>query len=159
MRAVDALRLALGPLRVASLYESPALLPPEAATDAGAAFLNTAVVIPRCPVADPDVLLALAKHIEVAAGRRRGRRWAPRVLDIDLLLVGAAQRRSAALTVPHPGLAERRFVLTPLAEIAPDLPVPSTAHTVATLLDALPIAAPAVTRRPWPTAAGADRSR
>jgi len=73
----------------------------------------------------PEVLLAHLLDIEQAAGRTRARtRWAPRTLDLDLLLFGAEVREGAALTLPHPGTHSRPFVIHPLAEIAPDALVP-----------------------------------
>ena len=73
----------------------------------------------------PEALLRHLQAIERAAGRRRdGERWGPRTLDLDLLVHGAARRAGAALTLPHPRLAERAFVLEPLAEVAPDLEIP-----------------------------------
>ena len=81
-----------------------------------------------------DELLAVAKALERAAGRRSGPRHAPRPLDVDLLLYGALVSDRPELTLPHPGLRERRFVLAPLAEIAPDLAVPPDGATVAELL-------------------------
>lgn len=68
----------------------------------------------------PDLLTAL-QAIESSAGRERPYRNAPRTLDLDLLLYGSASIDSARLTVPHPRMNERAFVLVPLAEIAPDL--------------------------------------
>ena len=64
-------------------------------------------------------LLAQLQRLELQAGRRRPYRNAPRTLDLDLLLFGDGRIASAALTVPHPRLRERAFVLVPLAEIAP----------------------------------------
>jgi 2-amino-4-hydroxy-6-hydroxymethyldihydropteridine diphosphokinase len=61
-------------------------------------------------------------------------RFGPRPLDVDLLLYGALQSDNPELTLPHPRLRERRFMLEPLAEIAPDLPVPPDGATVAELL-------------------------
>ncbi len=67
-------------------------------------------------------LLAELQSIERRQGREReGVRWGPRTLDLDLLLYGEEQIRTKALTVPHPGLLQRSFVLFPLLEIAPDL--------------------------------------
>ena len=63
----------------------------------------------------------------------------PRPLDLDLILFGGEVRASAALTLPHPRAHERRFVLQPLREIAPDLILPGQSQTVARLLAALPI--------------------
>lgn len=66
----------------------------------------------------PATLLALLKRVERDFGRRRGQRWGDRVLDLDLLALGPLVVRAPGLTVPHPGLAQRRFVLDPLVEIA-----------------------------------------
>ena len=68
---------------------------------------------------DPSAMLQQLKTMERAFGRRRGRRWGPRVLDLDLVLWSGRDFRSRALSVPHPRLAERSFVLDPLAMIAP----------------------------------------
>jgi 2-amino-4-hydroxy-6-hydroxymethyldihydropteridine diphosphokinase len=77
----------------------------------------------RCDAAE---LLARLHKLEARHGRQRdGARWGPRPLDLDLLLFGRERIDTPALTVPHPGLAERNFVLYPLADIAPlDLDVP-----------------------------------
>ena len=74
----------------------------------------------------PHDLLDGLQAIEKAQGRdRQGERWGPRTLDLDLLLLGERRIDDERLTVPHPGIAERAFVLLPLAEIAPaELPVP-----------------------------------
>lgn len=69
-------------------------------------------------------LLAALQDIEARQGRVRDIRWGPRILDIDILLYGAELIEKPALTIPHPGLQERVFVLYPLYEIAPDLIVP-----------------------------------
>ncbi len=70
-------------------------------------------------------LLAELQAIEQRQGRLRGaQRWQARTLDLDLLLYGDMQLQDAELTVPHPGLPERAFVLYPLQEIAPDLVIP-----------------------------------
>lgn len=96
----------------------------------------------------PGELLALAKALELAAGRRRGVRFGPRPLDVDLLLYGDLETSSPELTLPHPRLRERRFVLEPLAEIAPDFPVPPDGAAVRDLLARLP-PEPAVERIEW----------
>jgi 2-amino-4-hydroxy-6-hydroxymethyldihydropteridine diphosphokinase len=80
-------------------------------------------------------LLAALRRIEARAGRvRTGVRWGPRTLDLDLLLLGDRTIRRPGLVVPHPGLAVRRFVLAPLAELCPGREVPGTGRTVAELL-------------------------
>ena len=114
-------------MRVASLYRSLPVSPVPQPD-----FLNTAALAHTS--LGPEEVLALAKALELAAGRRRGLRFGPRPLDIDLLLYGDRQSRDPELTLPHPRLAERRFMLEPLAEIAPDLPVPPEGVTVAELL-------------------------
>lgn len=75
---------------------------------------------------DAMALLDELQGIEAAHGRRReGVRWGPRPLDLDLLLFGTMQIDNSRLTVPHPGLAERHFVLYPLADVASrDLRIP-----------------------------------
>jgi len=84
----------------------------------------------------PDLLAAL-RGVEAAAGRVRAERWGPRTLDLDLLVFGSERIATAELTVPHPGIAERGFVLAPLADVAPTLKVPGSAR-VEQLLRALP---------------------
>jgi 2-amino-4-hydroxy-6-hydroxymethyldihydropteridine diphosphokinase len=69
-------------------------------------------------------LLSELQAIETAMGRRRGERWGPRVIDLDLLVYGDEVIREDGLVVPHPGIAERNFVLLPLREIAPELVIP-----------------------------------
>jgi len=82
----------------------------------------------------PRALLEALLGVERAAGRRRdGTRWGPRVLDLDILLYGDRVLDEHGLRVPHPHLAERAFVLLPLAEIAPELSVPGLARVDALL--------------------------
>jgi 2-amino-4-hydroxy-6-hydroxymethyldihydropteridine diphosphokinase len=125
--ALRQLAAALGPLRVASLYRSAPVSPvpqPE--------YLNTAAL--AYTVLGPEEILGLAKALELAAGRRSGLRFGPRPLDIDLLVHGSRRSDAPELTLPHPRLTERRFMLAPLAEIAPELQVPGTNATVRELL-------------------------
>jgi 2-amino-4-hydroxy-6-hydroxymethyldihydropteridine diphosphokinase len=72
----------------------------------------------------PDALLQALQALEQAQGRQRNLHWGPRTLDLDILLYGQLQLQSESLTIPHPGLYLRNFVLYPLAEIAPKLIFP-----------------------------------
>ena len=98
------------------------------------AFLNAA-----CRVASelppPDLLVAL-KEIERSLGRRPGRRFGPRAIDVDILLWEGGAWSAEALQVPHPRLAERRFALVPLLDLDADLAVPGLGP-VRELADAL----------------------
>jgi 2-amino-4-hydroxy-6-hydroxymethyldihydropteridine diphosphokinase len=84
----------------------------------------------------PKQLLARLQKIELDLGRRRTRPKGPRPIDIDILLYGRSAIESAELTVPHPRLADRRFVLEPLAELAPELRHPVNQRTIRELLAA-----------------------
>ena len=78
-------------------------------------FLNAAVLAETD--LPPAALLAELKAIEHALGRRPGRRWGPRPIDLDILFYGELRLEAPELTIPHPRIAERAFVLAPLAEI------------------------------------------
>jgi 2-amino-4-hydroxy-6-hydroxymethyldihydropteridine diphosphokinase len=84
----------------------------------------------------PMQLLSRAMRIERQLGRKRTIAKGPRTIDIDILLYGNFVVHSGTLEVPHPRLAERRFVLAPLAELAPDLRHPVTRQSVRQMLDA-----------------------
>jgi 2-amino-4-hydroxy-6-hydroxymethyldihydropteridine diphosphokinase len=103
-------------LAVSSLYRSGAVVSEGAPP--GPDYLNAACEIETA--LGPEELLRFVKEIEYEVGRRPAERWAPRVIDIDILLYGDAVIATPALTVPHPLLAERNFVIVPLAELAPD---------------------------------------
>ncbi|MCX5671909.1 MAG: 2-amino-4-hydroxy-6-hydroxymethyldihydropteridine diphosphokinase [Planctomycetota bacterium] len=83
---------------------------------------------------EPAALLAELKRIERALGRREGPRWGPRPIDLDILLYDSLVLNTPDLTLPHPRLRERRFVLEPLAAIAPDARDPVTGLTVRELV-------------------------
>jgi 2-amino-4-hydroxy-6-hydroxymethyldihydropteridine diphosphokinase len=101
-----------------SLYASPPFGPVEQPD-----FVNAVAGI--LTELEPGVLLAALKDLEARLGRARPAvRWGPRRIDLDLLVHGTARSDAEELRLPHPGIAERAFVLVPLAEIAPDLDVP-----------------------------------
>lgn len=108
---------------VSPLIVTPALGP------AGRRFANAAMIVETR--LDPPALLALLKGLEAAFGRRRGRRWGPRVIDLDILLWSEGRyRRGRGLAIPHLALEQRDFVLRPLANIAPEWRVGRGARTV-----------------------------
>jgi len=82
-------------------------------------FLNLVVEM-RTSVGPYD-LLAICQQLEASAGRARTERWGPRTLDVDVLLYGEFELNDTELTIPHPRMNERAFVLYPLAELAPEL--------------------------------------
>lgn len=140
--ALERLWQALGPLSVAPLYRSPA-----EAAEPQPDYLNTAAVgVTPLP---PEAVLAIAKRLELAAGRRRGGHGRPRRLDVDLLLWGDRVSSAPELTLPHPRLRHRRFVLAPLADVAPDLAIPPGGETVGELLARLGGRGD-LERVPWP---------
>lgn len=97
-------------------------------------FVNAvAAILTRLP---PPRLLASLKALERSAGRQPGgERWGPRPLDLDVLVYGAQRIATDDLTVPHPGIALRNFVLLPLGEIAPDLEVPGLGRVASLPVD------------------------
>ena len=107
-----------------------------------ASYLNGAAIVETSqpPI---QVLEALAE-IEASLGRVRDMRWGPRTIDLDLLLYDDVQMESPSLTLPHPRMAFRKFVLEPAAEIAPDWRHPTIGWTLRELRDHVRYAAPYV---------------
>ena len=126
--AVSRLFELLGDLRVSRYYDTVSV----SASGPQPLFLNAAAVgeatMPACELL--ETLLA----VEQERGRERPHQNAPRSLDLDLILFGAAVLNESGLIVPHPRFRERRFVLKPLAEIAPDMTDPVTGQMVSALL-------------------------
>jgi 2-amino-4-hydroxy-6-hydroxymethyldihydropteridine diphosphokinase len=119
-RALQALGRQPGARLVVS---SPLYRTPPFGAVAQPAFINA--VAGLLIQSSPDDFLAALRALERELGREPPReRWGPRLIDLDLLVVGRETRATATLTLPHPGIAERDFVLYPLADIAPDLDVP-----------------------------------
>jgi len=114
-------------IRAAGVYETKAVGgPPESPL-----FLNTALQIETS--LDPPQLLATCMAVEDEFGRSRPVRWSPRTLDIDILFYADQVICEESLTIPHPRLQERAFVLAPLREIAPDLRHPLLEQTITAL--------------------------
>ena len=118
-RAVDQLRAGSDPAvtAVSRVYETD----PVGGPDDQGAFLNLVVELAVPRTVDPYRLLAQCHRLEAAAGRVRTVRWGPRTLDADVIWIDGVALDDPELTVPHPRWRERRFVLAPLAELAPDL--------------------------------------
>lgn len=124
----------LRPVSVSEIHTTPALGP------AGRGFANAVAIVES--KLDPDELLAELKAMERAFGRRPGRRWGPRVLDLDIILWSVGPWDGPGPIVPHPEFRKRAFVLKPLTELVPDWRDPVTGLTVIQLLFRLTRPAP-----------------
>lgn len=126
---------ALGDVEAASrIRATPALGP------AGRSFANAVAILST--KLQPGELLSVLKRIEREFGRRGGRRWGPRVLDLDIILWSGGFWGGPGPTIPHPAMRERRFVLEPLVEVAPAWVDPLSGLTARHLLARLRRAAP-----------------
>ena len=134
-RATDAIAsLASVRLRRSSqVYETPPMGP----QDQGA-FLNMVLHIETS--AEPTALIHALQRIESQLGRAKPsprHRWGPREIDMDVLLMGEIVMQNDMVTLPHPGIAERWFVLKPMSDLAPDLVHPVSGRSIREMLDAL----------------------
>ncbi len=100
-----------------ALHETPALLPENAPADWDMPYLNQVIAVETHLA--PEELLICLKHIEVELGRTPRARWAPREIDLDILSYNDVLMVSDHLTLPHPHMDTRAFVLEPIVEIAP----------------------------------------
>lgn len=125
--ALDRLRATVQVTAISPVYETAPV-----GYEQQGSFLNA--VIGGTTTSTPQGLLRSLQAIERALGRARPFPNAPRTIDLDLLCYDALVLATPDLTVPHPRLHERAFVLAPLADIAPDLVLPDTGETVAALL-------------------------
>jgi 2-amino-4-hydroxy-6-hydroxymethyldihydropteridine diphosphokinase len=110
-------------------------------------FLNAVVELKTTLL--PEVLLQQLKELETCLGRQRRERWAPREIDLDLLFYGSHHGKTKTLTVPHPRVAERKFTLWPLAEIAPRFRHPTLGRTMARLCRELTDSRQRIKLFPW----------
>ena len=129
--AIDRLRMLGEVIQVSSLYETE---PVEFTAQPW--FLNCVVELETEKT--PEQLMEALLDIEQRMGRTRTQKKGPRSIDIDILLFGDSTVDTKGLTIPHPAVQERRFVLEPLAEIAPGVSHPRLKKTIHELRDALP---------------------
>jgi 2-amino-4-hydroxy-6-hydroxymethyldihydropteridine diphosphokinase len=128
--AIGAMPPKISPLERSPVYETP----PWGYTDQPA-FLNQ-VIKAETDLAPQDLLRTL-KNLETRLGREPTFKYGPRLIDLDILFYDQVVMETAALTIPHPRMAERAFVLAPLADLAPDLRHPTLQKTALELLAAV----------------------
>lgn len=119
------------PVRISHLYETPALLPENAPSEWNNPYLNCAVEVETSM--NPVHILNRLKVIEEYLGRKKHDRWAPREIDIDILLYGDQVIDLPNLKVPHPEILNRAFVLDPLKDLNPELRIPGVDESVLSL--------------------------
>ena len=126
-------------LKISSLYENPALIPKGSPDDWNQPFLNLAVQIEWKD--SPDSLLKFLKRIESKLGRASRAKWAPRPIDLDILLFHDLKKETKELKIPHPEIPNRQFVLSPLKELNSQLQPPGMkpALTLSRSLKATPL--------------------
>jgi 2-amino-4-hydroxy-6-hydroxymethyldihydropteridine diphosphokinase len=129
-RPVDAISAALA--RIGGVVASSLVIATAPLGPSSRRFANAAALIASDET--PPAFLARLKAIERAMGRRPGRRWGARPIDLDIVLWSRGRWRTRTLVVPHPGFRQRRFVLAPLAHIAPRWRDPASGRTVRQLL-------------------------
>ena len=118
-RPIGVVAAAIAHLNAAfELFDASPIMLSKAAHGAGRDFANAVALVTSAN--PPPAMLAVLKAIERDFGRRPGRRWGERVLDLDMVAWSGPRFASRSLQIPHPRLAEREFVLLPLAMIAPD---------------------------------------
>ena len=118
-------------IQMATIAETPPLGPTQRD------YLNTVIEVET--TLSPQELLGCVKRLEQQLGRAPSpQRWGPRIIDVDILLYADRIVEEERLTIPHPRMQARRFVLEPLAQLAPDLVHPVLKRTMQELLEALP---------------------
>ena len=127
--------LRLSDIKCSSVIETPALLPEGAPVEWDIPFLN--IVMSAQTIATAEQILNVTKYTEAELGKHHRGHWAPREIDIDILALGTQIIASESLTIPHPHMEKRLFVMQPFAEILPDWVHPVIGKTASILLGEL----------------------